>query len=101
MYDTIEYVPLTDVLWVLPDDANASAVFSVSSTLPADAGPVYSSLHLPSLLPADSGIYAVTVANDAGNTTVDFTITVLPGMNAYFISPPHNINCCTLITHPT
>jgi hypothetical protein len=77
MYDTMEYLPLTDVSWVMPDGATTNS--SINSTLPAYAGPVTSSFHLSSLSPDDVGVYAVTASNDAGSTIVNFTIAVFPG----------------------
>jgi hypothetical protein len=77
MYDTMEYLPLTDVSWVMPDGATTNS--SINSTLPAYAGPVTSSFHLSSLSPDDAGVYAVTASNVAGSTTINFTITVLLG----------------------
>lgn len=76
MYDTMEYLPLTNVSWTPPDSATHS---SITPTLPAEAGPVTSSLHLSTLSPNDSGLYAVTATNAAGSTTLNYTIVVLPG----------------------
>ena len=80
MYDIMEYLPLTNVSWTLPDSVNVTTDTSINSTLPAGAGPVAASLHLSDLSPGDSGVYAVTATNDAGNTTLNFTVVVfLPG----------------------
>ena len=74
-----EYLPLTNVFWASPDGADVTNDTSINSTLPASAGPVAASLHLSDLSPGDSGVYAVTATNDAGNTTLNFTVMVLPG----------------------
>ena len=74
-----EYLPLTNVSWASPDGDDVTTDTSINSTLPAGAGPVAASLHLSDLSPGDSGVYAVTATNDAGNTTLNFIVIVLPG----------------------
>ncbi len=71
----IEYLPLTNVSWM----QSGSGTVTTNSTLPAYDGPVYSSLYLSSLSPDDSGVYAVIATNNAGDATVIFNLTVLPG----------------------
>ena len=71
LYDIMEYLPLTNISWTQPENAEVT----IDSALPAHEGPVNSSLHLFSMSPAVSGLYTLTAINDEGNTTITFNIT--------------------------